>query len=174
MESMPKTKAELLEQLRQESAEMDRLLATLSDKQLTELHDKRGWTIQDHLDHLAVWQEGVAAMLEKKPRYEAMGVDIPTMLRTTEDEQNQILRERTHRTLPETRAALAESYQHLLRALKPLTIEDLYRSYSYYQPNEHGEESGRPAIAVVVNNSSKHYEEHIPWIKAIAGRQGNK
>ncbi len=168
MESMPKTKAELVQQLRQESAEMDRLLATLSDKQLTDLHDPSGWTIQDHLDHLAAWQEGVAAMLEKKPRFEAMGVDLPTMLRTTEDEQNAIIRGRTHHTLPQTRGALAGSYEHLLRALAPLTDADLHRPYSDYQPDEHSTESNRPAIEVVVNNSSKHYHEHIPWIKAIA------
>ncbi len=162
------TQDELLQQLSRESAAMEQVLGTLSDTQMTELHDKSGWSIQDHLDHLAAWQEGVAAMLEHKPRYEAMGVDIPTMQGKTEDEQNSIIRERTHHTLPETRAALTASYQHLLRALKPLTIDDLYRSYSYFQPDEHGEEANRPAIEVIVNNSSKHYEEHLPWIKAIA------
>ncbi len=107
-------------------------------------------------------------MLEKKPRFEVMGVDLPTMLRTTEDEQNAIIRERTHHTLAETRAALAGSYEHLLRALAPLSDADLHRPYSYYQPDEHSTESNRPAIEVVTNNSSKHYHEHIPWIEKIA------
>ncbi len=170
METFPLTKDELLQGLSRESAAMEQVLGTLSDTQITELHDKNGWSIQDHLDHLAAWQEGVAAMLEKKPRYEAMGVDIPAIQGKTEDEQNGIIRERTHHTLPETRAALAESYRHLLHALQPLTIQDLYRPYSDYQPHEQGGERNRPAIEVVVNNSSKHYEEHIPWIKAIAAR----
>ncbi len=169
METLPQTKSELLEQLHQSWANLEQALEPLSDEQITTLRDRVGWSIKDHLDHLSVWEEGIAALLERKPRIEAMGVDAATAENASEDEINAIIRERTgSRSLSETRAALRASRAHLVRALDALNDADLFRGYSYYQPDETGEDSGRPIISWIVGNSSGHYLEHLPWIQAIA------
>ncbi len=168
MEALPQTKSELLEQLDQSWAALEQALEPLSDEQITTLRDRVGWSIKDHLDHLSVWEEGIAALLERKPRLAAMGLDAATAENASEDEINAMIRERIgSRGLSETRAALRASRAHLLNAINALQDADLLRPYSYYQPNEPGEDSGRPIINWVVGNSSGHYFEHLPWIQAI-------
>ncbi len=172
MPTWPQTKMELLEELHQASTELEQTLNTYSGDQMTDLHDQASWSIQDHLNHLATWEDGVAALLEHRPRYEAMGVDIATVQGADEDEENAIIRERTpKRTLAETLAALRAAHKHLLAALDGLSDADLFKPYSYYQPDEPGADNGKPIVAWVVGNCSGHYQEHLPWIKAI-GAQG--
>jgi hypothetical protein len=173
METLPKTKSELMQQLNQSWKKLEKVLEPLSDEQITTRHDQVGWSIKDHLDHLAVWEEGVAALLERKPRQAAMGLDAADEKdlhdETKFDDQNAKIRERTKsRSLAQTRAALHASREHLERALGPLKDADLFKSYSYYQPDEHFDDSGNPVIGWIVGNSSGHYLEHLPWIEAIA------
>lgn len=173
MVALPQTKSELLEQLQQSWIKLEKALAPLSDEKIVSLRDQVGWSIKDHLDHLSIWEEGIAALLERKPRLAAMGVDAEIAENASDetvfDEINAKIRERTElRTLSETRAALRASREHLVRALAALNDADLFRSYSYYQPHETGEDSGRPIIGWVIGNSSGHYLEHLPWIQAIA------
>lgn len=174
MPSDPHAKDELLKELQRASAELDRVLHDLPPGKITDTRDHARWSIQDHLDHLAVWEEGIAALLERSPRWEAMGVDVATVARSDPDQVNAIIRARTpKRTLAETRAALRESHDHLLRALRPLTDADLLKTYSHYQPDEPGEDRGNPIIRWIVGNSSVHYREHLPWIEAIL-KQGKR
>ncbi|TMC47620.1 MAG: ClbS/DfsB family four-helix bundle protein [Chloroflexi bacterium] len=131
------SKPQLLQEIREAHTQLEQTLSQYDDKQMTELRDEAGWSIKDHLDHLAVWQEGVATLLERRPRYarfEAMGVDVATVEASTEDELNAIIRERTARpTLADTRIFLRQSHEHLLRALSGLSEDALLRGYSYFQ-----------------------------------------
>src|SRR5438105_7957242 len=164
-------KQQLLKDISEAHAQLEQTLSQYSDAQMTGRRDEAGWTIKDHLDHLAIWQEGLAALLERRPRYarfEAMGVDVATVEGSSEDELNAIIRTRTSRaTLAETRAFVRQSQEHLLHALSGLSDEDLARGYSYYQPDFPGEDSGRPITAWIAGNSNAHYLEHLPWIQAI-------
>lgn len=175
METLPQTKSELLERLNQSWKKLERALEPLRDEQITSQRDRVGWSIKDHLDHLSVWEEGIAALLERKPRLTAMGLDAAATEglggETLFDEMNAKIRERTKsRSLSETRTALRASREHLVRALDGLRDADLFRGYSYYQPDETGEESSKPIMDWVVNNSSGHYLEHLPWMQAIASK----
>ncbi len=169
MGTFPQTKSELLDQLNQSWTKLEQALARMSDEQMTIRSDQVGWTIKDHLDHLSVWEEGIVALLERKPRSAAMGLEEATSQNSSEDEENAEIREHTRsRTLSETRAALRASRQHLVRALDTLNDADLLRPYSFYQPNDPRADSGSPVIGWIVGNSSGHYLEHLPWIQAIA------
>ncbi len=168
MDTFPQTQSELIEQLHQSWTKLEQTLAQLNDEQLTSQHDQVGWSIKDHLDHLSVWEEGIAALLECRPRYEAMGLDPVNLQNANEDQINAMIWERTKtRTLSETRTALRASREHLLRALDSLNDGDLSKGYSSYQPKEPSEDSGKPIMDWVVSNSSGHYLEHLPWIQAI-------
>ncbi len=169
------TVAQLKQQVQDAHATLAQTLSQYTDEQMTDRRDHAGWSIKDHLDHLAVWQDGIAALLERRPgyaRYETMGVDAQIAESSNEDELNAIIRERTRRsTLAETRGYLDESQHRLLRALAKLSDADLQRGYSYYQPDFPGEESGRPIVGWIIGNSSGHYREHLPWIRDIAAER---
>lgn len=169
MENRPQTKAELLEQMQQAWTELEQTLDQWTDEQMTGLRDQAGWSIQDHLDHLVPWAEGTVALLERRSRYEAMGIDAATAENSGFDELNAILRARTpRRSLAETRAAARAAHEHLLRTVEGIAEGDLFKPYSYYDPTARGENSGNPVVGWIVGNSSGHYREHLPWIQAIA------
>jgi hypothetical protein len=171
METLPQTKSELVEQLHQSWTKLEKALEPLSDEQITSRRDRVGWSIKDHLDHLSVWEEGIAALLERKPRAQAMGV-AASAENMSSDELNAVIRERTKsRSLSETRTALHASREHLLNALNALVDADLFRTYSYYQPDEPDTDSTKPIISWIVGDSSGHYLEHLPWIQAIVSKR---
>src|SRR5690349_16666891 len=84
-------KAELLAKTRASWDKLNAYVATLNDKQLTQLTDAAGWTVKDHLIHLAVWEDGVWALLNKKSRPAQMGVDEATWKRWKFDEINAVI-----------------------------------------------------------------------------------
>src|SRR5688572_25512497 len=72
--ALPTTKAELIDQLANGRKHLEELIASLSEDQLMR-YGSDGWSVKDHLAHLAMWEVGMAALLRKQPRWEAMGLD---------------------------------------------------------------------------------------------------
>jgi hypothetical protein len=160
MTTMPK--AELLEKMRTGWNELLAFIATLTPEQMSTPTDAAGWTMKDHLMHLAVWQEGVYALLEGRDRAAAMGVPQDVWDRFEFDEINAVIQQK-HRD-----KTVAEVLQHL-HAVKDkfhakvegLTEEELAR------PNP-ASPAGTQMIQYVQGDSYAHYAEHIPWMRAIA------
>src|SRR6476659_6259846 len=73
-ETMPRNKAELIERIESARAELERLIAPLSEEQLTR-PGPEGWSIKDHLAHLALWRKSLIALLAGRNRVEAIGLD---------------------------------------------------------------------------------------------------
>jgi uncharacterized damage-inducible protein DinB len=71
----PQNKAELLTLIEQSRQTLEEALNRLSEAQLTELKDAQGWSVKDHLTHLAAWERGMVDLLEYRARYEGMGLD---------------------------------------------------------------------------------------------------
>ena len=113
--------------------------------------------------------EGVVALLERRPRFQAMGVDAATIDRLDYDQLNAMLRAQfPQRTLAETRATLRATHERMLQTIERMAEADLFEPYSYYQPDAEGENSGNPVIGWIVGNGSEHYREHLGWMRAIA------
>lgn len=145
-------------------------LKTLTPEQMTQPTDAVGWTVKDHLAHLAAWEDGIAALLRKQSRRERMGLDEATWASEGFDEQNAAVREQhKNKSLDEVMRFFAEAHQRLVEAVQSLTDDDLKRSYDYYAQKPAMDESpDRMVIWSIVGNSYGHYEEHQPWIDAIA------
>jgi hypothetical protein len=168
-ENEPANKAEFLEQLQQSWAELEQTLNGYSDEQMTQREDAVGWTVKDHLGHLISWEEGITALLQKQPRWEAMGLDPDLVRRRSEDEINQVMREQMQPlSLEEVRSRLSAANAALTSVVQSLAAEDLLKSYSHFQPDESGKGSPAPILGWVDGNSNAHYREHLPWIKEIA------
>jgi hypothetical protein len=141
---------------------------------MTESRDHVGWSVQDHLNHLIPWEEGVVALLNHRPRFEAMGVDPSALERMGYDELNAVLRAQSpRRSLAETRAALGAAHASMVQTLKRMDEADLFKPYSHYQPDAEGENSGNPVIGWIVGNSSEHYREHLGYMQGIVGPESS-
>jgi hypothetical protein len=164
----PLRKAELLERMEQGRTVLEQAISRLSEAQLTTSHPDTGWTIKDHLAHLGAWEVGIAALLRRQPRWAAMGLDEVTVEAHEMDDLNAILYQRhKDRPLSEVLAYFHETHRQMRAALAQLTDEDLFKTYSYYQPDEPGEDSGRPILDWVMGNTYEHYAEHLEWIEGL-------
>jgi len=163
----PESKAEFQQQLADAWSQLQQTLDSLTEEQMTGRTDAAGWTVKDHLAHLIPWEQGMIALLRYEPRYAAMGVDVAQ--HENEDELNEGLRTPYRSTsLTEVRERLRETHEALSALVASLGPDDLFKSYSHYQPDETGDEGGEPVIRWVVGNRSGHYLEHLPWIQRLA------
>jgi uncharacterized protein (TIGR03083 family) len=167
------TVAEFLRRLDRGRAALDAALAPLSERQLTTPDPEEGWSVKDHLAHMAAWENGMTALLKREPRYPAMGVSLEQVQANDMDQVNQIMyRQHKDRPLAEVRAFFDKAHNDLRAAVAGLQDADLQRTYSHFQPDEPGEDNGTPIVAFLVGNSFGHYEEHIPWINNVVARIG--
>jgi uncharacterized damage-inducible protein DinB len=167
-ETLPRDKNELLQRIAAARAALASAIGVLSDEQFVAPGPQDGWSVKDHLAHLAVWERGIAALLGRRPRYEAMGLDLETYLGNDEESLNAIIYGRNKDRPPaEVRGALEEAERALDTALAPLADADLFRTYSHYQPDEPGEDSGAPVLGWIADNSYEHYAEHQAWIETL-------
>jgi hypothetical protein len=162
------TKAQLIEDTNRSWAELNHLLDNLSEDQLTNLHDPQGWSVKDHISHMAAWERSAVYFLEGKPRHEGVGVPEDLYMNASEDDINAAVRDqKKHLTLTQARAELNDIHHQLLDLLAPMTDADLRKTYGEYLPDEPGDDNGRTASDVIYGNSASHFEEHANWIKSL-------
>lgn len=165
--TLPKEKVDLLERIRRTRAALEQTVGRLSPAQLVAPGAAAGWSVKDHLAHIAIWELGLAALLQRRLRYAAMDIDEATYLRG-EDAINEIIYERNKaRSAPDVLADFRRAHQELLAAVGGLTEAGLLRTYSHYQPDEPGEDSGAPIVRWIAGNTYEHYDEHQEWIEAL-------
>lgn len=140
-------------------------IGSLTEEQLTVPTDTAGWTVKDHLIHLAVWQAGITALLNHKTRWEGMGISREQFLSEDYDATNSIIQQQ-HKDEPlfDVLATLRAEHQRLLDTLEGLTDEDIARPYKHYAPDS---DRDAPVVYWMAGNTYGHYEEHLPWMQAI-------
>ncbi|MGB2696186.1 MAG: DinB family protein [Dehalococcoidia bacterium] len=165
---LPRDKDELLQRIQRSRAALEQTISQLSDAQLVAPGPSEGWSARDHLAHLTIWEQGLAALLQGHPRYTTMGLDEQTYLNTDEVGLNEIIYQHNKdRSLTEVLAAFQQAHQQVLAALAGLTDADLFLTYSHDQPDEPGEDSGAPILGWIAGNTYDHYAEHQAWIQAL-------
>jgi hypothetical protein len=139
-----------------------------SERELTELRDAAGWSVKDHLYHLAVWERGMIYLLQKRPRFEGMGIDEQSYNELDADAINAVIFEQ-HKDLPlsEVLETFDAVHREMVSLLSTMSWNDLARAYSYYAPDEPGETRDQPVLYWVFGNTAGHFEEHCAWIEAI-------
>ncbi len=171
-DEQPISKAELLSKIEQGWNDFNAYLTTLTPEQVTIPTDAAGWTALDHVIHIADWENGVLAMLNKGNRAAAMGVDDTTWAGQDFDKINDILQKKSKdKSMEQARTYVMGVHQQFVDKIGSLSDEDLQRPYQYYQP-----ESDRtdPVINWIQMNTFEHYAEHMPWIAAIVAKQVSK
>jgi hypothetical protein len=144
-----------------EDLDDDQLLVTGAD----------GWSVKDHLAHVAAWQLSLAALLGRRDRHRALGVagTGPTDF----DAKNAILHRRLAGLVPdEVRALLRGAHELVLQALYGLGDDDLDLPYADFQPADPRPDRDQPVVGWVGGMAIGHVEEHLGYIQALLGRPG--
>jgi hypothetical protein len=159
------TRENLLRQMDLIWNELQTFLASLTHEQLTRPTDAGGWTVKDHLIHLALLENTQVSLLGGKSRHEVLGFTRDVWERLDGDGTNAVIQQRYHdMALDQVMQKLRQTREHTLKKLAMLTQEDLLLPYHHYQPNSTEE---RPIIMWLMAETVKHYHDHMPWMKAI-------
>lgn len=160
------TKEELLARIESAWTELDRIQARAGDVAIGTLGEG-GWSLKDHLAHIAAWELSLVALLTSADRAAATGV--PADVDDT-DAANAIIHERLRGlTAAEVGALLRGSRAQLRDSLARLTDSDLTLPYSHFQPGAAGEFSDQPVIGWIKGNTYGHVREHLGAMRVLAG-----
>jgi hypothetical protein len=124
-----------------------------------------GWTVKDHLAHIAAWEQSVSALFDGRDRPSAMGLPEPLREERVDALNNAIRKLHQEESAERVIRYFHETHAQLMRALGKLSDADLEKPYSHYQPTDPDE--NRPAVAWVAGNTYEHYAEHIGWINQM-------
>ena len=128
-----------------------------------------GWSVKDHLAHLAAWERSLVALLSGEDRTIAAIGGGGDKLGSAIDEINDaIYRRWQSRPLGDVLADLRLGHERLLAVVDPLTDDDLLRSYASYQPNDPAAPAD-PVVGWVVGNTVGHFDEHLATIRGLLG-----
>jgi hypothetical protein len=162
-------KAELIEAMQAGWERLQAFIDSYSEEQLVTKKDAAGWTAKDHLMHLAVWEGSMIAVMDKQPRWEYMQVpeDVWATLDTgSYDEVNEVIRKKhAGLSLSEVRGELAKRHGQFIQRVEARPAEDMQLPYSHFLPAASDE--NHPLIGYLSGNSFDHYDEHMPWMRAI-------
>jgi hypothetical protein len=161
------TKSQLFAEIDKAWAALECYLARLSEAQMTTVHDEHGWTVRDHLTHMAAWEDSVVFFLQGKPRYEALGVEESLFSNGPFDDMNEVIQQlRKDLSLAEATAQLQSTHGQLMSLLQPLTDADLNHPLRHYLPSSPASDRRR-AIDLIRDNTAGHFSEHLGWIEAL-------
>jgi hypothetical protein len=68
----------------------------------------------------------------------------------------------------EVRAMLEESHTRMIATLRAMQDADLIRPYSFYNPEAPEDRRDAPIVGWIAGNTFGHYQEHRPWVEALA------
>lgn len=162
------SKQELLAAIDRNWTQLTATLDRLTPADFTAHQDDHGWTVKDHIVHLAAWERSAIYLLRGQPRYVGLGASEALYLSGDEDAINNAITAANQQIGAETALSdLRAVHAELLAVLAPLDDADLQRRYRDYLPDEPGEGDGPPVLGVIYSNSGNHYVEHLPWIAAL-------
>jgi hypothetical protein len=165
------TRADLLREIDRSWTALNAALNSLTPEQMTGIRDPEGWTVKDHLVHMAAWERSVAVFLQGRPRHEGLEVDAQ-LYETGDDDKINAAIQQKHRdvSLDDALALLHQVHALMLSLLEPMTDEDLYRPNSDFQPGSTGERDERPIAGMIYGNTANHFREHQGWIESLVAR----
>lgn len=165
----PDTKEELFQRMALAYDAFENLVAAHDEAALTRPLSESGWSAKDYIAHLRDWENSIVALLQKKVRYQEMGLTKELIQSGDFDAQNEVLYvHHQNRPLSDVLADLRSTHQELLDILSSLSFEEMQKPYIHYQPNAEeiapGDYINNPVMGWIVGDTYSHYAEHLLFI----------
>lgn len=161
----PATVDELLRDIDEAWNALNGAIAQLSDEQMTTPTDAAGWTVKDHIAHLAAWENSVLVIVrDRRPQHEGLGVDKVTWDAEDIDATNEVVRQaNADAPLDEVRTRLETVHAQLVDTVAEMTDAELQLPVDYWVTGG----GDFPVVYKITGNTSEHYPEHREWMLAI-------
>jgi hypothetical protein len=145
-------------------------LAALTPGQESE-RDQAGWSVKDHVAHLAIWEESVVILFRGGRRHEALGIEEPFYTASSFDEINEVIKVRLEGTaLQEAIRSLEGAHGRLMGHLRTLRDADLNTKAREFFPQLPGNDE-RLLASLIWDNTGRHFTEHLEWMRNLAGKR---
>jgi hypothetical protein len=132
--------------------------------------DQAGWSVKDHVTHLAVWEDSVAILFRGGHRHDALGMEEAFYTAASFDEINEVIKVRFEgTTLQEAIRNLEEAHRQLVGHLRTLRDADLNANAREFFPQAPGNDD-RSLASLIWDNTGGHFTEHLEWMRDIVGR----
>jgi hypothetical protein len=168
-EALPQTAEELLARIAEGWTTLHERIAPLSSAQLTTPGPDGGWSVKDHLAHLATWEDMLIALLRGEPIHTAFGISRAEYdaLESTDALNAIIAAQHKDRSLDEVMQRFEETHAQVVALIGALPDEDLSKPITHFQPDDPDGPDERPVLVKIIGDTYGHYAEHLPWIEAI-------
>jgi hypothetical protein len=131
--------------------------------------DQAGWSVKDHVTHLAVWEDSVVILFRGGRRHEALGIEEAFYTAGNFDEINEIIRVRLEGTaLEEAIRNLEGAHQQLMGHLKTLRDADLNAKAREFFPQAPANDD-RALASLICDITGRHFTEHLEWMRDLVG-----
>lgn len=165
-EEVPTTAEDMLEQVHAARAEIEAIIDHLSQEQMTGTSDEGGWTIKDHLAHIAEWQRRGLAAIEGRPPWEAFGIERERYEQLDIDGINEILYERNKdRPVEEVLTDFRKTQEKVVLTLEQMNEDDLQKEI----PQGHSQKYRRIG-ELALSTFAGHDNEHVEEIRLLANQ----
>jgi len=150
-------------------SELEAFLAGLTEQQAS-VQDDQGWTVTDHVTHIAVWEDSVAILFRGKPRHEALGISESYYAQASFDEINEQIRQRMGHMplslaieqLRQVHLTLMANFDSLSEAELSMAVRDFF--------SEAPRSDERRVIDFFQDNTADHFKEHLGWMQTLLKR----
>ncbi|HSB89555.1 MAG TPA: DinB family protein [Anaerolineales bacterium] len=161
--------AELLASVDSAWQNLHSFLAALSPSQAS-VRDHAGWSVKDHVTHLAVWEDSVTVLFRGGGRHEALGIDESVYSAGAFDDINDAIKKRLE-AIPLAQAVhqLEQGHTQLVASLSTLSDADLKSNVRDFFPTAPRTDE-RPLTSLIWDNTGGHFVEHLEWMRELASR----
>lgn len=160
----PRTIDELLSLMNEARGELEAFVAGVPPEDLVGPR-KNGWSIKDHLFHLATWDLYLIAVLDREPRVPALGLDHDP--RAPFDSVNAIFFARGNDLpLNQVLGMFRGNRARIIEQVRGLAPSNLDRPASDFQPAEPAPAPGS-LKHWIVSITVEHDREHHEWMREI-------
>jgi uncharacterized damage-inducible protein DinB len=160
--AQPVTAADLIARIKATRAELEAFIGRLSEAELTR-PGPEGWSVKDHLAHLAAWQRAVLARYQGRPPWDVLGLDVAVYQTGDDDIINAALQQQSQsQTLPAVLDDLRRTQAQMLAAIEALGDAGLQQPF---QPES--QLRSRTWLDAISGNTYQHDAEHQPWMEQV-------
>ena len=165
---MINTFSDLVEAVETAWSNLEAFFSTLTEDQMA-MQDGQGWTISDHIMHMAVWEDSVTFLFRGKPRHEALGVNEAYYLQASFDEINEKIRQdKGSMPTDEAMEQLRQAHSNLMAHVTNLSEPDLDKTVRDFFPKAPRSDERR-VIDFIYQNTGGHFLEHLEWMRTLVG-----
>ncbi len=159
------TKDQLLQNIKRDRARLDELVGRLSDDELLEGGAGGGWSVKDHLSHIAAWERMLVGHLRDGSDHDVVAMDQASYAAATLDVLNDQIY-RLHRDWPaeQVRDEFAAAHGLMVAFIGEMPEGRLAEPYWDDDP------SGRTVLDKIAGDTYLHYCEHAGWIGELITR----